>query len=136
MTLLIHIDGACRGNPGPGSIGVVVSDASGKELKRHGRALGHTTNNVAEYTALCEALEIAKTLGGRRLQIFSDSQLLVRQYNGQYQVKNVVLRDFLKRIHERARSFESVELSHVRREQNKEADKLANEALDAARSSA
>jgi ribonuclease HI len=132
MTLRIHIDGACRGNPGPGSIGVVIEGPGGELLKEHGRALGECTNNVAEFTALSEALDLAKALGGTRLEVFSDSQLLVRQYNGQYRVKNERLRGFLTRIFQQARAFESVTLEHVPRERNKRADRLANLALDQA----
>ncbi|HVE14049.1 MAG TPA: ribonuclease HI family protein [Elusimicrobiota bacterium] len=131
MTLLFYIDGACRGNPGPSSVGVVVQDADGKVIKEHGRAIGVGTNNVAEYTALSDALGLAKELGGRRLKIHSDSQLLVRQFNGQYRVKNPALFDKLTRIQQMRRDFESVELVHVPREQNRLADKLANQALDA-----
>jgi ribonuclease HI len=130
--LRIFIDGACRGNPGPGSVGVAIHDEAGNPVKMHGRALGRVTNNIAEYTALADALDLAKQLGGTRLEIFSDSQLLVRQYNGQYQVKNAELFKRLKDIHVQARAFESVQLSHVPREQNKTADRLANQALDAA----
>jgi ribonuclease HI len=136
VTLRIHIDGACRGNPGQGSLGVFIEDETGRAIKEHGRALGHCTNNAAEYAALNEALELAKGLGGTRLHIFSDSQLLVRQYSGQYRVKNAALFQKLVRIRELARQFESVELTHVPRELNKRADRLANEALDAARGAA
>ena len=128
----IYIDGACRGNPGPGSIGVRIEDEEGNTLKEHGRTLGECTNNVAEFTALSVALDLAKELGGTRLQVFSDSQLLVRQYRGVYRVKNLRLRGFLTEIFGKASGFESVKLTHVPREQNQEADRLANEALDAA----
>lgn len=129
-TLRIFIDGACRGNPGPGSIGVVVADDKGKILKRHGRSLGPCTNNVAEFAALSEALDLARGLGGRKLKVFSDSELLVRQFNGIYRVRNERLKTFLEKIRGQAGAFDSVELAHVPREDNREADRLANEALD------
>ncbi|MBI5243757.1 MAG: ribonuclease HI family protein [Elusimicrobia bacterium] len=131
MTLLIHIDGAARGNPGPASLGVVIQDEAGTLLRERGRCLGERTNNAAEYEALLEALRLAFELGGTRLKIRSDSELLVRQYNGQYRVKSPKLLEFLLEAHRLARRFESVEFAHVPREQNKRADRLANQALDA-----
>lgn len=132
MKLLIHIDGASRGNPGPSSVGVVIRDSAGKTLREHHRFLGHGTNNIAEYSALKDALVLAKELGGTELKIHSDSQLLVRQYNGQYRVKNSNLFKHLLEIHTLRSQFASVELVHVPREQNKDADRLANTALDQA----
>jgi ribonuclease HI len=131
MTLRINIDGAARGNPGPASLGVVVLDEAGRTLGERGRCLGEQTNNTAEYEALLEALRLAAELGGTRLSVRSDSQLLVRQYNGQYRVKNARLGSLLFEAHRLARGFASVELVHVPREENKRADELANEALDA-----
>jgi len=127
----IHIDGACRGNPGPSSVGVVLADEKGAKLKEYHRYIGETTNNVAEYTAMEDALKLALELGGTRLKVHSDSQLLVRQLSGQYRVKNARLAEYLLRIKELQRSFDSVEVLHVPREQNKRADALANQALDA-----
>lgn len=130
MKLLIQIDGASRGNPGPSSIGVFITDPTGRPVKEHHRYIGTETNNVAEYTALLEALKLAKELGGTDLKIQSDSQLLVRQYNGQYKVKNNRLLKFLIEIQKLRHAFKSIELIHVRREFNTAADALANQALD------
>ncbi|MBI3550454.1 MAG: ribonuclease HI family protein [Elusimicrobia bacterium] len=130
MTLHINIDGASRGNPGPASIGVFIRDEQGRVVKEHGHCLGETTNNVAEYTALKHALGLAKQLGGTHLKIQSDSLLLVQQFNGRYKVKNQRLFEFLCEIQKLRREFVSVELSHVRRELNVDADSLANAALD------
>jgi len=132
VKLVINIDGACRGNPGPSSVGVIIRDAHGKILREHHRCLGSATNNVAEYSALQDALELAKELGGTEITVRSDSQLLVRQFNGQYRVKNPVLFKQLVKIHALRPHFASLELVHVPREQNKDADRLANAALDGA----
>lgn len=131
MNVVVYVDGASRGNPGPSSIGVVIEDEAGGTIKEYGRAIGEQTNNVAEYTALLDALRTAEELGAKRVKVRSDSQLLVRQFNGQYRVKNERLMKYLLQIQNLRRRFESVELEHVPRELNKRADRLANEALDA-----
>lgn len=133
MKLLINIDGASRGNPGPASLGVIVRDERGATLREHYRFLGEATNNIAEYSALADALALAKELGGTELTIRSDSQLLVRQFNGQYRVKNPGLFKKLVEIQQSRNQFKSIELIHVPREENKDADRLANLALDRAR---
>lgn len=130
MTFHIFIDGASRGNPGPSSIGVVIRNTNGNTLREHSRCIGTFTNNVAEYTALLDALRLAKELGGTRLRIHSDSQLLVRQFDGTYKVKNARLQKYLLQIRSLEQQFTSVELVHVPREENKDADRLANVALD------
>lgn len=135
MKLFIFIDGASRGNPGPASVGVVIRDARGRVLREHHRCLGSATNNAAEYSALRDALSLAKELGGTELKIHSDSQLLVRQFNGEYRVKNPSLFEHLVKIQSLRSHFASLELVHVPREQNKDADRLANAALDRARAS-
>jgi ribonuclease HI len=132
VKVTIYIDGASRGNPGPSSIGVRIESLDGKVLKQFGRVIGLATNNVAEYTALEEALLQAKGLGASDLDVRSDSELLVRQFNGRYRVKSPHLSRQLARIRQLGQTFLSVTLTHVRREQNREADRLANEALDAA----
>jgi ribonuclease HI len=127
--LTIHIDGAARGNPGPAAFAFVI-ERNGEEPVEEKGTLGHTTNNVAEYTALVRALEHATQLGGRRLHIHSDSELLVKQMNGEYQVKNDQLRSLFKKAKIIADHFDSVTIGHIRREQNSRADRLCNEALD------
>ena len=126
----IWMDGACRGNPGPASVGAVIRSAAGSVLREISECLGHTTNNVAEYSALIRALEEAKALGARRVEAFSDSQLLVRQMSGQYRVKHPGLKPLHLRAAELARGFEQFSFTHVPREENRDADRLANEALD------
>lgn len=130
--VVAHIDGASRGNPGPAAYGVVVETAGGERLATLAKRLGRTTNNFAEYEALLAALEYALQHKLLRVKAFSDSELLVRQMQGTYKVKS----PDLKPLHERARALvaqlESFAIQHVPREQNREADRLANQALDGA----
>lgn len=130
--LTIHIDGASRGNPGPAAFAYVITGDGIAPVEEHG-CLGTTTNNVAEYTALVRALERAAQLGGRRLLIRSDSELLVKQMRGEYRVKSPDLQDLYAEAGALCRDFDGVTFTHVRREQNKDADRLCNEALDAAK---
>jgi ribonuclease HI len=127
--LTIHIDGAARGNPGPAAFAYVI-ERDGAPPIEAAECLGKTTNNVAEYTALVRALERAAELGAKRLLIRSDSELLVKQMNGEYRVKNEQLLPLYEAAQRLARRFDLVTLSHVRREQNKRADALCNQALD------
>ncbi|MBI4056000.1 MAG: ribonuclease HI family protein [Elusimicrobia bacterium] len=136
MKLKIFIDGASRGNPGPGSVGVVIQDARGKVVREFGKCLGFCTNNVAEYTAFLTALETAKNLKGTELSIYSDSQLLVRQFEGSYRIKKPELAQFMQKIRQWVRHFKKVSLTHIPREQNKSADHMANQALDGEKFSA
>jgi ribonuclease HI len=129
-TLTIHIDGAARGNPGPAAFAYVIADEAGAPLAEHKECLGRATNNVAEYTALVRALERARQLGARRLRVFSDSELLVKQMNGVYRVKNPELQVLNSEAAQLRRGFESATIAHVPRAKNSEADRLCNEALD------
>jgi ribonuclease HI len=130
--LTINIDGAARGNPGPAAFAFVIARDGGLISEEAG-CLGTATNNLAEYTALVRALERAAELGGERLLIRSDSELLVKQMNGLYRVKNPQL----KVLHDRASrlrdQFASVSIVHVPRAENSHADRLCNEALDGLR---
>jgi ribonuclease HI len=125
----VHIDGASRGNPGPAAFAFVINPPDGTPIEEHG-TLGETTNNIAEYTALVRALERATELALHRLHIHSDSELLVKQMNGEYRVKNADLRELYDQAQDLARHFSSVRFTHVRREHNKRADELCNLALD------
>jgi ribonuclease HI len=127
---VIHIDGASRGNPGDAAYAVVI-EAPGREPVEEFGALGKETNNVAEYTALVRALERAKVLGLQRLHIHSDSELLVKQMSGEYRIKSDDLKWLSNEAHALMKQFASVRLTHVRREENKRADELCNQALDA-----
>lgn len=132
MKFFINIDGGSRGNPGPGAAGVVIKDADGKTVLARGYFLGECTNNFAEFTALKTALSEAVKLGGTELEIRSDSQLLVRQYLGEYKIKNEVLKGLMVEIKVLSAAFRRINIQHVMREKNKEADAEANKAMDAA----
>ncbi len=125
----VYIDGGSRGNPGPAAYAFVLR-RDGFPDREECDTLGKATNNVAEYSALIRALELASELGVRKLAVYSDSELLVKQMNGQYKVKNADLQDLYREAQHLRKPFESVTLTHVRREFNKDADKLCNEALD------
>lgn len=129
MTLIIHVDGAAKGNPGPAGAGVLIEDETGKILDEISEFLGNTTNNAAEYQALCLALAVAQRKGGTSLQIFSDSELMVRQFNGSYKVRNPLLAQLWSKAKSLATRFDQVRLSHISRENNKKADRLANRAI-------
>lgn len=130
MKLTIHIDGGARGNPGTAGAGIVLRGEDGGAILEAGYYLGHQTNNVAEYTALVKALEAAKRAGASQLLIHSDSELLVKQINGEYRVRNPALKDLFDDAFSRLRGFEKWQVRHVRREQNSRADELANLAMD------
>jgi ribonuclease HI len=125
-----NIDGGSRGNPGPASYGVVIRDPRGEIVTKLKKYIGRMTNNVAEYYGLIAALDYAQSHGIRALRIESDSELLVNQMRGRYKVKSAELRPLFERARKMSQSFESFKIDHVYREQNREADALANEALD------
>jgi ribonuclease HI len=125
--LVIHIDGASRGNPGPAGIGIVIKNESGSVLFESGQSIGTATNNVAEYRALIAALQAAHSLTSGRLQVYSDSELLVRQIRGEYRIKNPQLRPLFQQAEILISQFQSFSISHIPREQNQEADRLASQ---------
>lgn len=127
-----HIDGASRGNPGPAAYGVVVESGDGTPLAAFSKFLGRATNNVAEYEALLAALDYALNNDYRRLRVLSDSELLTRQMEGRYKVKSPDLKPLIDRAKQMILRLESFRIRHVPREQNAEADRLANQALNAA----
>lgn len=128
--IIIHTDGGSRGNPGPGGAGFTLEDGRGNLLAARGIYLGRTTNNIAEYTAIKEALAAAREFGAESIRLFSDSELLVRQLNGQYKVKSDNLKELYGDCMELLAGFKAWQIIHVYREQNKRADTLANEAMD------
>jgi ribonuclease HI len=128
-TAVANIDGASRGNPGPAAYAVVLQ-REGQPVVEEANTLGSATNNVAEYTALLAALELASELGVQHFTVKSDSELLVKQMRGEYKVKHPDLQDLYREAQTLRSRFASLRLEHVRREQNKRADQLCNEALD------
>jgi ribonuclease HI len=126
----VNIDGGSRGNPGPAAYGVLIRDARGAVVAKLKKYIGRMTNNVAEYYGLIAALDYAESHSIRALRVESDSELLVKQMRGQYKVKSGDLQPLFERAKKMSQGFESFRIDHVYREQNREADALANEALD------
>lgn len=129
--LILNTDGGARGNPGPAGIGVVIRDETNQIIYKHGGYIGEGTNNTAEYKALIKALEEASNLGGTDLQINMDSELIVRQMQGIYKIKEPNLQKLATEVIKLKSKFQSVNFTHVRREFNKDADAMVNEAIDA-----
>ena len=129
---LLMVDGAARGNPGEAGCGAVIADENGVILKELSRYLGRTTNNVAEYEGLLMGLEALLKLGQKHIVVQSDSQLLVRQLNGEYRVRDEKLKVLFAQATRLLRQFGSYRIVHVRREMNKLADRLANRGIDQA----
>jgi ribonuclease HI len=128
--LVANVDGGARGNPGPAAIGVVISDGEGNLLEEHAERIGETTNNVAEYRALLRGIERAAALGASELELIADSELVVRQVRGEYKVKEATLRGLHEQVRLALEVFDRWTIRHVRRDQNAEADRLVNMALD------
>ncbi len=128
--LVMNVDGGSRGNPGPAGYGVVVRDASGKTLENLSEFIGPATNNVAEYRGLLAGLEFAVARGVSQLKIYCDSELVVRQMQGRYRVKSPDLKPLYERACQLASRLDRFVMQHVPREQNAEADLLANQAMD------
>ena len=134
---IVHTDGGSRSNPGPAAIGIVVSNAKGQVLKKFGEYLGAATNNEAEYQAAIVALKKIKSLWGKEnakkseVDMFADSELLVKQMKGEYKIENIKIQPLFLELWNLIIDFKKVKFSAIPREQNKEADRLVNEALDA-----
>ena len=133
MKARLSTDGGARGNPGLAAYGYVLEAEDGTVLAAHGEAIGVATNNVAEYSALIAGLEKAVELEVDDLEVVSDSELMVKQMRGEYKVKNAALRELSLRAKAVERRLGSVSYTAVRREHNELADRLVNEALDAAK---
>jgi ribonuclease HI len=126
----VNVDGGSRGNPGPAAIAAVVQDGNGEVVEERSEAIGTATNNVAEYRALLLGIERAAALGARRLELIGDSELIVRQVNGEYKVKDEALRELHRQVRKALEGFDEWSIRHVRRDDNAEADRLVNEELD------
>ena len=131
MRVIAYADGASRGNPGPASYGALVLGEDGAVLRTASEAIGRATNNVAEYRGAIAATRLALDLGADELELNMDSELIVRQVEGRYRVKNATLRPLFEQLSALVEQFEAFKIRHVPRERNREADRLANEALDA-----
>ena len=131
MNAILWTDGGARGNPGPAAYAYVLEAGDGTVLDARGEAIGHATNNVAEYSALVAGLRRAAELGVTVLELRSDSELMVKQMRGEYRVKNKDLQQLFLDASRAARAVGAVTYTHVRREHNELADRLVNEALDA-----
>jgi ribonuclease HI len=132
MKLTIYTDGGCRGNPGPGAIGILILDDKSNIVKEHKEYIGQTTNNRAEYSAMIKALELAKQHCTNEIICFSDSRLIVKQLSGEWKVKEKELLLLFQKVKELENNFQSVTYNHVRRDNPyiTRADELVNEELD------
>ena len=131
MRLLIHTDGAARGNPGPAGAGAIIRDAAtGAVIAEVAEPLGHATNNVAEWTAVLLALEDARRLGATHVDLRMDSELVARQISGIYRVKHADLKPLHAAVMDLLGGFEGYTVGHVPRELNRDADRLSNVAID------
>jgi ribonuclease HI len=128
--LVVNVDGGARGNPGPAAIAVVVSTPDGQPIAERAEAIGVATNNVAEYRALLLGIELARELGATDVALIGDSELVVRQVEGRYKVKDAGLKPLHVQVRKALNGFERWSIEHVRREQNAAADALVNQALD------
>ena len=133
MTLIIYTDGGARGNPGPAGIGVLIYNENKQLVSEISEYLGKTTNNQAEYRALLTGFKRAHALGAQEVDFYLDSELVVKQLNREYKVKNKDLAPLFLEIHNLSCNFRKITYTHVPRERNKEADRLANAAMDQGR---
>jgi ribonuclease HI len=131
--LIVYTDGGARGNPGPSGIGAVIFDENKNKIAEISEYIGEGTNNQAEYKAVIAALEKCQKLGGEYLEFYLDSELVVEQLNRRYKVKDKELANLFLQIHNKSLLFKKITFQHIRREMNKEADRLVNLALDKAR---
>jgi len=127
----VNVDGGARGNPGPAAIGVVLR-GDGEVLEEVGETIGEATNNVAEYRALLRGIELAAAHGASELELIGDSELVVRQVEGRYKVKNAGMKELHEEVKQALGEFNSWSIRHVRRAENADADRLVNQALDGA----
>ncbi|MFH1753981.1 MAG: ribonuclease HI family protein [Candidatus Omnitrophota bacterium] len=128
--LLIYIDGAARGNPGPAGIGVLILDENREKIKEYFKYLGKATNNIAEYNALVYALQEAHMLGVKDVVIHMDSELVAKQIKGEFRVKNAKIKPLFDQAIHLINGLDKIEIKHIDRSLNKEADKLANRAIN------
>lgn len=126
----LYTDGASRGNPGEGGAGMILKDSAGRTIKKMKRYLGRVTNNQAEYNALLLGLSMAKKIGAKELNVYLDSELVVKQIKGEYRVKNSEIKPLHQKVLKIFREFDKINIMHIPRELNGDADLLANQAID------
>ena len=129
--LIVNVDGGARGNPGPAAIAAVARSEDGEVIEERRELIGEATNNVAEYRALLLGIELGAALDATELELVGDSELIVRQVQGQYKVKDATLQQLNAQVRAALEGFDSWSIRHVRRDENAEADALVNAALDA-----
>lgn len=129
-SLRIYVDAATRGNPGKAGVGLIVLDSEDKVIKKMTEYIGQTTNNVAEYTGLIYALQEALIMRAKKVTVFTDSELVVKQFSGEYMVKDENLKRLWKQVGHLSTGFEELNILFIKREENKRADKLANQAIE------
>jgi len=127
---ILHTDGASRGNPGPSAVAAVIYLPTGEELASVAMKIGRATNNVAEYRAVIEGMKLARKIGVGELTVRMDSELVMKQLTGAYRIRSADLEPLAREVAAEARHFAKCSYEHVKREENREADRLANEALD------
>ena len=127
---ILYADGASRGNPGPSAVAAVIYLPTGEELASVAKRIGRATNNVAEYRAVIEGMKLARDIGVRELTVRVDSELVVKQLIGAYRIRSKDLEPLAREVAAEARHFAKCSFEHVKREENREADRLANEALN------
>ena len=129
-SIVVNVDGGARGNPGPAAIAAVISTPEGEVLEEHGERIGSATNNVAEYRALLLGIRRAAELGAEEVELVGDSELIVRQVDGRYKVKDAAMKELHAEVKRALEPFSAWSIRHVRRESNAEADRLVNQVLD------
>jgi ribonuclease HI len=130
-SVVVNVDGGARGNPGPAAVAAVAYDGSGETLAERSETIGETTNNVAEYRAMLLGIELARELGASEVDLIGDSELIVKQVQGKYKVKQDHLRPLHTKVRDELRGFDRWSIRNVPRLENARADELVNEALDA-----
>lgn len=133
MKICVYTDGASRGNPGPAAVGIIIKEETGKELKAFGKTIGECTNNVAEYNAIIESIKLLRQMNvsADEINFFCDSELIVKQIRGEYKIKNKELINLSLEFWKEIKSLNiKFSIKHIPREENREADSLANAALD------
>lgn len=127
---VLYVDGASRGNPGPSGAGAIIKDKKGSKVEEIKKYLGIATNNVAEYKALILGLSRVKEIGGKRVSVFTDSELMVKQVTGRWRVKDVKLKELVLEVNKIVDGLTTFDIRHIGREKNREADRLAKMASD------